>query len=96
MYILVLICTDNKLKMYDAPFIHKFKTHYNGTLGTIEEFFFTVFVLRGTDDCKICNVVLCTILHILQSSVPSNTKTVKKNAQWLQNYRNKCIYIINI
>ena len=39
MYILVLICTDNKLKMYDAPFIHKFKTHYNGTLGTIEGFF---------------------------------------------------------
>ena len=49
MYILVLICTDNKLKMYDAPFIHKFKTHYNGTLGTIEGFFLTVFVLRGTD-----------------------------------------------
>ena len=50
MYILVLICTDNKLKMYDAPFIHKFKTHYNGTLGTIEWlFFFTVFVLHGTD-----------------------------------------------
>ena len=35
--------------MHNAPFIHKFKTHYNGTLGTIEGFFFTVFVLCGTD-----------------------------------------------
>ena len=35
--------------MYDAPFIYKFKTHYNVTLGAIEEFFFTVFVLHGTD-----------------------------------------------
>ena len=39
------ISINNKLKMYDAPFIHKFKTHYNGTLGTIEGFIFYSFCI---------------------------------------------------
>ena len=33
--------------MYNAPFIHKFKIHYIGTLGTIEGFFLQILYHMG-------------------------------------------------
>ena len=60
----VHISINNKLKMYDAPFIYKFKTHYNVTLGAIEEFF-----LQNNDSTVIRYKLQLTILILFTYDV---------------------------